>query len=177
LIRHPLLLLALTTLGACGTVYPYDPYEDGRPPREPRPSAPSRSADCATFMPLVDAVSSRYRLDPALVAGVVETESRWQPRATSRVGARGLMQIMPSTGRQLGCGDLYDPADNVECGARLLRRLLDRYDGAMDYALAAYAIGARDPDKAFARGEPAPRRSFIDAVLERAARYRRGGCG
>jgi soluble lytic murein transglycosylase-like protein len=167
--------IVLAFLSGCGTTYYYDDEYAGSQTRPP--SRPERNAGCETYLPLVIEIAERHRLDFALVAGVVETESRWKPRATSKVGARGLMQIMPSTGRSIGCGDLYEPESNIECGVRLLDRLISRYKGRVDFALSAYAMGARTPDRAFKNGDPPPRQSFIDAVMTRANRFKSGGCG
>lgn len=84
----------------------------------------------------------RHGLNPTLVAAVVQAESRFNARAVSKKGARGLMQLMPSTGRRLGFGpaELYEPEKNLDAGARYLRQLLDRF-GELDLALAAYNAG------------------------------------
>lgn len=131
---------------------------------------------CARYQHRVEAIASERSVDPGLVAGIVTVESRWHPRAKSSAGARGLMQIMPSTGRRLRCGDLFDPRENLRCGTQLLDRLLRRYDGRVDYALAAYALGPRKPDRAFERGEAAPRQRFIKKVLAARERWLEHGC-
>jgi hypothetical protein len=84
----------------------------------------------------------RHGLNPTLVAAVVQAESRFNARAVSKKGARGLMQLMPATGRRLGFGpaELYEPEKNLDAGARYLRQLLDRF-GELDLALAAYNAG------------------------------------
>ena len=84
----------------------------------------------------------RHGLNPSLVAAVVRTESSFDPRAVSRKGARGLMQLMPATGRRLGVApaELYEPEKNLDAGSRYLRQLLDRF-GALELALAAYNAG------------------------------------
>jgi soluble lytic murein transglycosylase-like protein len=148
------------------------------PVARPRDAAGARAPipGCARFEPLVRDVAAEAGLDPGLLVAIATLESRWRPGVESRAGARGLMQIMPSTGRRLGCGDLFAPAANLRCGARLLRRLLDRYQGAVDYALSAYAIGARKPDRAFAEGSPPPRQSFIRRVQAARKRWLDWGC-
>lgn len=85
--------------------------------------------------------ATRYDLDPLLLAAIVEVESGFNPRAVSHRGAQGLMQLMPSTARSTGDVQLDDPEDNLEAGARYLRRLLDRFDGDLVLALAAYNAG------------------------------------
>jgi soluble lytic murein transglycosylase-like protein len=80
-------------------------------------------------------------IDPALVEAIIANESGFDPKATSRSGARGLMQLMPETAASLGVLDPYDPAQNVRGGTRYLRSLLDRF-GDLELAVAAYNAGA-----------------------------------
>ncbi|MGC8916343.1 MAG: lytic transglycosylase domain-containing protein [Thermoanaerobaculum sp.] len=87
------------------------------------------------------AVARRHNLDPRLVAAVVEVESGFNPFAVSRVGARGLMQLMPGVWLAYGLLDPHQPAANLNAGTSHLRRLLDRF-GRVDWALAAYNAGA-----------------------------------
>lgn len=96
---------------------------------------------------IVNAAAQRHEIDPALLTSVIGQESGFDPRAVSKAGAMGLMQLMPDTARSLGVKDPFDPAQNVEGGARLLRQLLDRYHGRVDYALAAYNAGAGAVDR------------------------------
>jgi soluble lytic murein transglycosylase-like protein len=87
--------------------------------------------------------AAAYKVDPLFLHAIIATESRHNPKAVSRVGARGLMQIMPGTGRTLGVeqGALFDPAVNVDAGARLLKRLQKRYGRNFDLILSAYNAG------------------------------------
>jgi len=86
-------------------------------------------------------VAARYDVSPRLVAAVIEAESEFNPRAVSRKGARGLMQLMPETASSLQVEDSFDPFENIEGGVRHLRRLIDRFNGNLPYALAAYNAG------------------------------------
>ncbi len=87
-------------------------------------------------------------LDPALLLAVTLRESGGDPDAVSVKGARGLMQLMPATAREVGVDDPSDPAQNLQGGARYLARMLRRYDGDVDLALAAYNAGPGSVDRA-----------------------------
>jgi soluble lytic murein transglycosylase-like protein len=88
---------------------------------------------------LIATSATRHGVDPNLVHAVIRAESNYEPRARSRRGARGLMQLMPSTLKAYAVANAYDPAANIEAGTRHLRALLDRY--VLDQALAAYNAG------------------------------------
>jgi soluble lytic murein transglycosylase-like protein len=90
---------------------------------------------------LVHQVSVEHGLDPKLVDALVRVESGYNPRAVSRKGAMGLMQLMPSTADRLGVTDPFDPEQNVRGGVREFARLVDRYRGNLQFALAAYNAG------------------------------------
>ena len=85
--------------------------------------------------------AKKYAVDPLLVAAVIEQESRFQHTARSQVGARGLMQLMPSTGRWMGARDLYDPAQNVDAGVKYIKYLQSRFNGDIKNTIAAYNAG------------------------------------
>jgi len=86
-------------------------------------------------------VSLRHGISPLLVAAIIEAESEFNPRAVSRKGARGLMQLMPATASSLSVRDSFDPYENIDGGVRHLRRLLDRFHGNIPLAVAAYNAG------------------------------------
>lgn len=88
----------------------------------------------------VHELAARFDLSPTLIEALVWQESRWQPGALSPVGARGLAQLMPGTAREMGVNP-DDPFANLEGGARYLRQQLDRFDGDLEKALAAYNAG------------------------------------
>jgi soluble lytic murein transglycosylase-like protein len=85
--------------------------------------------------------AARHALDPDLVRAVIRVESGWNPRAVSRKGALGLMQLMPATAAEYGVADPFNPEENIRAGVAYLRRLIDRFDGRTELALAAYNAG------------------------------------
>jgi soluble lytic murein transglycosylase-like protein len=95
-----------------------------------------------TVEQMVGDAARRYALPRSLVRAVARAESALDPLAVSPRGARGVMQLMPGTARERGVGDPFDPAQNIDAGARLLRQLLEKYDGRVAEALAAYNAGA-----------------------------------
>lgn len=90
---------------------------------------------------MISTTAYRFDLEPALMHAVVRAESGFNPRAVSRAGARGLMQLMPATAIEVGVRDVFHPQENLEGGASYLRGLLDRYSGDVHLALAAYNAG------------------------------------
>jgi hypothetical protein len=93
------------------------------------------------FGELIWEKSKKYNVDPALVAAVIEQESRFKPRAKSHVGAKGLMQLMPRTGRWMGARDFYDPEQNVDAGVKYIAYLDKRFKGNTTKIIAAYNGG------------------------------------
>ena len=120
--------------------------------------------------PIIAKASSRYGVETGLIKAVIKAESNFNPTAVSSAGARGLMQLMPGTARSLGVNDSFDPEQNVMAGTRFLRDLLDRYNGDMDSALAAYNWGPGNVDR---RPEHMPRetRDYLARVKQLYASY------
>jgi soluble lytic murein transglycosylase-like protein len=106
------------------------------------PSAHSgASPELAELREMVRRISTEQGLDPSLVDAVVRVESAYNPRAVSHKGALGLMQLMPDTARRLEVEDPFDPEQNLRGGMREFSRLIDRYSGSLQLALAAYNAG------------------------------------
>ncbi len=101
----------------------------------------TRPADrLAPYMDVIRAAAKEYKLPPELIAGVIWQESRANPKATSHVGAMGMMQLMPGTAKHLGVRNAFDPIQNIFGGAKYLRQMLNQF-GRLDHAVAAYNAG------------------------------------
>ncbi len=115
---------------------------------------------------MIREVSDRYRVDPALVRAVIQTESNWNTSAISRKGARGLMQLVPGTAQQLGVNNAFDPKQNLDGGVRYLHTLLERYNGDLDKALAAYNAGPGAVDRAGGVPQYRETREYVRKVTD-----------
>lgn len=119
----------------------------------------------------IEAAAARHNVDPNLVRAVVKVESNFNPNAVSRKGAIGLMQLMPSTARQLKVKNPFDPEQNVDAGVRHLKQLLENYDGDIRLTLAAYNAGAG----AVARSAGVPRFAETQNYVRRITNLYYGG--
>jgi hypothetical protein len=104
------------------------------------------SGDCDLDW-IIFRAGEREGVDPRFIHAVIQQESKYKADATSRVGARGLMQLMPATAKRFDCNDPKDEACNVEAGTRYLAWLLKRFDGDVKLALAGYNAGEGSVDK------------------------------
>lgn len=111
------------------------------------PKVSPYTAEGHKYENLIMAAAEKYDLPPNLIAAQIHKESRGDPKAVSPKGAGGLMQLMPETAKSLGVTDVHDPAQNIDGGAKYMRQLLDKYDGDLLKALAAYNAGSGNVDK------------------------------
>ncbi|GAB4355349.1 MAG: hypothetical protein Kow006_21660 [Gammaproteobacteria bacterium] len=96
---------------------------------------------------LIRRYATAHRLDPALVKAVIAVESCFDTRAVSRVGARGLMQLMPGTAAELGVRNVFNPEENIRGGVTYLRNMLERFGQNIRLALAAYNAGPSNVER------------------------------
>ncbi len=109
----------------------------------PMVDATASNKDAPPYQVHIMQAAQAYEVAPTLLQAVIMAESSNNPQAVSKRGAQGLMQLMPNTAKSLGIEDSFDPAMNIDGGARYLKYLLDRFDGDVRLALAAYNAGAR----------------------------------
>lgn len=95
------------------------------------------------YHPIILKAALRHEIDPALVKAIIMAESGYNPRAVSRSGAKGLMQLMPGTAKSLGVENIFDPEHNINGGVRYFKGLVNRFNGDLKLALAAYNAGTR----------------------------------
>lgn len=130
---------------------------------------PSYSKNKNAFDHLIATAAATYNLDKGLIKAMMHTESGFNPSARSPVGAQGLMQLMPATARRFAVSNAWDPAQNIEGGAKYLSFLLKRFNHNWELAIAAYNAGEGNVDKY--NGIP-PFRETQDYVKRVMSRYR-----
>lgn len=125
------------------TYYPDTKLHKGDIPSTYNPSTaatPSRSANRNAYDHLILASAMRHGVDPALIKAIIHTESAFNPNARSPVGAMGLMQLMPGTARDMGVGNPWDPAQNIEGGTKYIAWLQRQFKNR-DFVVASYNAG------------------------------------
>ncbi len=126
----------------------------------------------AQFQHLINEYSQQFGVDPALVKAVMRAESCFDARAVSKVGAHGLMQLMPDRAMRLGVEDRFDPEQNIRGGVQFLSQLLKRFDNNIEFAVAAYNAGPLNVEKY--KGIPPFKetQTYLKRVMENYKRYR-----
>ena len=139
-----------------------DKYRQNVAPLHHQPAV----ADRDQIERIIDRVAQQIKLAPELIRAVVAVESSYNPAAVSHAGAQGLMQLMPATAADLGVKDSFDPVENISAGSRYLSRLLNKYDGDLDRALAAYNWGQGNVDRHGLAKMPAETRNYLVKVKQ-----------
>ncbi len=145
------------------------------PPRPGTNGVPAVRGGTAGYDPHIRTAAEKYRIPVALLRAIMAVESNYNPRALSEKGAVGLMQLMPHTAQDMYVGDIWDPAQNIEGGARYLRYLANYYQGDVVKTLAAYNAG---PEAVRRAGGTVPNipetREYVRRVLALYQDYRAG---
>jgi soluble lytic murein transglycosylase-like protein len=121
---------------------------------------------------LVSTNATAQQVDPALIKAIIANESGFNANATSKVGAQGLMQLMPGTAAGLGVTNSYDPAQNVMGGTKYIKGLLDRFNGDVKLAIAAYNAGPAAVEKYGGVPPYAETQNYVQNVLASYQKYR-----
>ena len=107
------------------------------------PSVSGRKAEHLYHMFIIQ-TASHYQIDPALIKAIIMAESGYNTKAVSKKGAKGLMQLMPKTARSLGVEDIFNPHQNITGGVQYFKQMVNRFNGDVKLALAAYNAGSRN---------------------------------
>jgi len=121
---------------------------------------------------LVSANATQQQVDPALIKAIIANESGFNANGTSKVGAQGLMQLMPGTAAGLGVTNAYDPSQNVMGGTKYIKGLLDRFNGDVKLAVAAYNAGPGAVEKYGGVPPYAETQNYVQNVLASYQKYR-----
>ena len=145
------------------------------PERVARVHLPEPEPEVAELPPdnlesLAHDVARRYEMDEKLIAAVVRAESGFNPLAISRVGAMGLMQLMPATAADLHVTDPFDPEQNLDGGVRYLKWMMQRFEGRVDLALAAYNAGPTAVERYGGIPPYRETRNYVTRVMAAASR-------
>ncbi|MFZ1983845.1 MAG: lytic transglycosylase domain-containing protein [Desulfatitalea sp.] len=138
--QHRLPILEISALGLSPTIS--DPMLPGTGTLMGNEAEAQMKKPLPFHDPIMQAAEA-YSVDPTLIRAIIVAESSYNPQAVSKRGAQGLMQLMPATAQSLGLSNSFDPARNIDAGVRYFRTLMDRFDGDVRLALAAYNAGSR----------------------------------
>jgi soluble lytic murein transglycosylase-like protein len=139
---------------------------------QPGLQGPTSGVEGGEYEALIDNSAARYGLDPAVLHGLIEQESGFDPSATSDAGAMGLTQLMPGTASSLGVANPLDPAESIEGGARYLSQMMAQFGGNTAEALAAYNAGPGAVEQYGGVPPYAETQSYVTKVLGNAQAYR-----
>lgn len=128
--------------------------------------------EAGNYEPLIEQAAARNGVDPAVLHGLIEQESGFDPSATSSAGASGLTQLMPGTASSLGVANPLNPAESIEGGARYLGQLMTQFGGNTEDALAAYNAGPGAVEQYGGIPPYAETQSYVSKVLGNAEAYR-----
>lgn len=158
--NHPL------SMGISGTLASYGLSSSGKP---------------TEFDPIIEQSAHKYGISPSLIKAVIDSESSFNPNAVSSAGAKGLMQLMDATAKGLGVTNSFDPVQNIDGGTRFLSYLLNKYDGNVKAALAAYNAGPGRVDRTGIRTDadfdanlhklPGETQRYVGKVLDAVRQY------
>jgi soluble lytic murein transglycosylase-like protein len=124
-----------------------------------------------TYKDAIEAYSIAYEVDPKLVKAIIATESCFDKKAVSSVGARGLMQLMPATAKELGVKDSFDSNQNIRGGIKYFSQMLTRFNDNTELALAAYNAGPGAVEKYGGIPPYTETKGYVKKVLKRYAKY------
>jgi soluble lytic murein transglycosylase-like protein len=121
----------------------------------------------ALIGPYIEGLAEREGLTPDLLRAVIDKESGYRPCVVSKKGAMGLMQLMPATAAEFGVKNPFDPVENLDAGARLLKKLIQRYGGDLALALGAYNAGPSRVDSAGGIPKIPETVDYVTSILEK----------
>jgi len=121
----------------------------------------------ALIGPYIEGLAEREGLTPDLLRAVIDKESGYRPCVVSKKGAMGLMQLMPATAAEFGVKNPFDPVENLDAGARLLKKLVQRYGGDLALALGAYNAGPARVDAAGGVPKIPETVDYVTSILEK----------
>lgn len=131
---------------------------------------------CLAVLPYIQNSAKLLNLEVALLAGVAKVESNFNMNVLSSAGAIGIMQVMMKTSQKFECGDLSLPEENIFCGAKILKRFLEYYNGDIIYALSGYNAGHYYADKGKKEKHLPQNFGYVEKVLTMRARFLDSGC-